>query len=96
MQNDMAKLHEEIKNINFNASVGGGLVNMTMNGAYEIQSLDIDDKLINIEDKSMLIDLIVASYNEARRQIKETNESKMKDITAGLPIPSGMKIPGLF
>jgi DNA-binding YbaB/EbfC family protein len=96
MQKDMANLQEEIKNLNFDASVGGGLVNIVMNGNYEIQSLDIDDKIISIEDKSMLIDLIIASYNEVRRKVKETSESKMQDITSGLPLPAGMKLPGLF
>jgi hypothetical protein len=72
------------------ASSGGGMVNVVINGKQEIQSMRIDPEVVNREDIEMLQDLIVAAVNEAIRKSQEMMTEEMKKITGGL------NIPGLF
>ena len=96
MQKDMETLQNEIKSQNFESTSGGGLVKIIMDGAYDIQDIHIDDKIVNLDEKTMMVDLIIAAYNECKRKVKEETDKRMQDLTAGLPIPPGMKIPGMF
>ncbi|MDR2007728.1 MAG: YbaB/EbfC family nucleoid-associated protein [Alphaproteobacteria bacterium] len=96
LQNNMSSIQNEIKALTFDTTSGGGLVKMTMNGDYDIISIEIDDSIIDVAEKVLITDLITACYNDLRRKISEETEKRMKEITAGLPIPPGMKIPGLF
>ena len=96
LQKNMGKLQEEIKAMEFVSSSGGGLVSITMNGAYEIKNIAIDDSIVSVDEKSLLTDLIIAAYSDCKRKVKEETDAKMQEITAGLPIPPGFKIPGLF
>ncbi|MDR0484962.1 MAG: YbaB/EbfC family nucleoid-associated protein [Alphaproteobacteria bacterium] len=96
LQNSMSSMQNEIKELTFDTTSGGGLVKMTMNGNYDIISIEIDDSIIDVAEKVLITDLIVACYNDLRRKVQEETEKRMKELTAGLPIPPGMKIPGLF
>ncbi len=96
LQSNMSSMQNEIKSLTFETTSGGGLVKMIMTGNYDIISLEVDDSIISIEEKTLMTDLITACYNDLRRKIQEETEKKMKELTAGLPIPPGMKIPGLF
>lgn len=96
VQKNIEALQEEIKASEFNSSSGGGLVKITISGNYDIKSIEVDDSIISIEEKSLMLDLIIAAYNDAKRVVKETTDAKMQEATAGLPLPPGMKIPGLF
>lgn len=96
LQNNMSSMQNEIKALTFETTSGGGLVKMIMNGNFDIINLEIDDSIIDVTEKSLMTDLITACYNDLRRKIQEETDKRMKDLTAGLPIPPGMKIPGLF
>jgi DNA-binding YbaB/EbfC family protein len=96
LQNSMSSIQNEIKALTFETSSGGGLVKMIMNGNYDIISIEIEDSIIAVEEKVLITDLITACYNDCRRKVQEETENRMKELTAGLPIPPGMKIPGLF
>ncbi|MCL2566982.1 MAG: YbaB/EbfC family nucleoid-associated protein [Alphaproteobacteria bacterium] len=96
LQNSMSSIQNEIKALTFETTSGGGLVKMIMNGDYDIINVEIDDSIIAVDEKVLITDLIVACYNDCRRKVQEETEKRMKEITAGLPIPPGMKIPGLF
>ncbi len=72
------------------ASSGGGMVNIVMNGKQEILSVRIDPEVVNKEDMEMLQDLISAAVNEAIRKSQEMMTEEMKKITGGL------SVPGLF
>ncbi len=96
LQSNMLKVQKEVEIMTFSTSVGADLLKMSMNGRYDIISIDIDPSILTSEDQSLLSDLLIAAYNDVRRKVKETTEDKMKEVTAGLPIPPGMKIPGLF
>ncbi len=90
MHSKISQLQEEMAEKTVEASSGGGMVNLVMNGKQEIVSLRIDPEVVNKEDIEMLQDLIKAAANEAIRKSQEMMTEEMKKITGGL------SIPGLF
>jgi DNA-binding YbaB/EbfC family protein len=90
MHTKIAQLQEEMAGKTVEASSGGGMVNIVMNGKQEILSIRIDPEVVNREEIEMLQDLIAAAMNEAIRKSHEMMTEEMKKITGGL------SIPGLF
>ncbi len=90
MQQDMVKAQEELANTVFEASSGGGMVTVEMNGKNQILSLKIDPEVVDPDDVEMLEDLIIAALNEVREKVDKNSESEMSKLTGG------MKIPGMF
>ncbi len=90
MQQDMAKAQEEMANRTFEATAGGGVVQVVVNGHHELKSVTIKPDVVDPKDVEMLQDLIVAAVNEALRKADETISAEMAKLTGGL------KIPGLF
>jgi DNA-binding YbaB/EbfC family protein len=90
MHAKIAQLQEEMAGKTVEASSGGGMVNIVMNGKQEVVSLRIDPEVANREDVEMLQDLIIAALNEAIRKSQEMMTEEMKKVTGGL------NIPGLF
>lgn len=90
MQQDMAKLQEEIALKTVEATAGGGMVTVVANGKQEIQKVEIKPEAVDPDDVEMLQDLIMAAVNEAIRKSQDMVASEMSKITGGL------KIPGLF
>ncbi len=86
----IAQLQEEMAKRTVEASSGGGMVNIVMNGKQEALSIRIDPEVVNREDVEMLQDLIVAAMNEALRKSQEMMAEEMKKVTGGF------SIPGLF
>jgi DNA-binding YbaB/EbfC family protein len=86
----ISQLQEEMAGKKVEASSGGGMVNVVMNGKQEVLSIRIDPEVVNREDVEMLQDLIVAAVNEAIRKSQEMMAEEMKKVTGGL------SIPGLF
>ena len=93
MQSKMAKLQEELAARPFEATVGGGVVKVTVNGANELIGVEISPEVMDPDDPEMLGDLIMAAANEALRQAQQTTESEMGKLTQGLKMPGGR---GLF
>ncbi|OPB34760.1 YbaB/EbfC family nucleoid-associated protein [Bartonella taylorii] len=93
MQEKMQKIQEEVTNLQVTSTSGGGLVNITLNGKNIITEIEIDPSLLKPEEVEILEDLIIAAYNEAKAKIEIAIEEKTKNITAGLPLPSGFKLP---
>jgi DNA-binding YbaB/EbfC family protein len=87
MHAKIAQLQEEMAGKTVEASAGGGMVNIVMNGKQQILSLRIDPEVVNREDIEMLQDLIAAAVNEAIRKSQEMMTEEMKKITGGLAIP---------
>jgi len=87
MQSRISQLQEEMAEKTVEASSGGGMVNLVMNGKQEIVSLRIDPEVVSKEDIEMLQDLIKAAVNEAIRKSQEMMTEEMKKITGGLSIP---------
>ena len=81
MQEQIQRDREELENTTFYANAGGGMVEIEMNGKRELTSVKIKPEVVDPEDVEMLEDLIMASINDANRQIDE----KLAEITPGLP-----------
>ena len=92
MQENMKKLQEQLAVMEVEGQAGSGLVKVVMTGKYEMKRVTIDPKLL-ADDKEMLEDLITAAANDAVRKIDATTQEKMAGVTAGLPLPPGMKLP---
>lgn len=90
MQEQITNVQEEIENETFTATTGGGVVEITMNGRKQVQSLTIKPEVIDKDDVETLQDLIISAVNECVKQIEETSESKMGAVTGGV------SFPGLF
>lgn len=74
-------------------SSGGGMVTVSMTAKGDMRGVKIDPSLLKPEEAEILEDLIVAAHAEARRKGEEFMQSKMSEMTAGLPLPPGMKFP---
>lgn len=90
MQEEMMKAQEELGEKTVDASVGGGVVTVVVNGKKELVSIEIKPEAVDPDDVEMLQDLIVSAVNEAMRKADEMAASSMSRITGG------MSIPGLF
>ncbi len=87
MHTKIAELQEEMAGRTVEASSGGGMVSIVMNGKQEVVSIRIDPEVVNREEIDMLQDLIAAAMNEAIRKSHEMMTEEMKKITGGLSIP---------
>jgi hypothetical protein len=87
MHTKINQLQEEMAGKTVEASSGGGMVNIVMNGKQEVLSIRIDPEVVNREEIDMLQDLIAAAMNEAIRKSHEMMTEEMKKITGGLAIP---------
>ena|SRR5210317_914999 len=92
MQANMQKAQEEMANIEVMGQSGGGMVKVTMTCRHDVKRIEIDDSLVG-DDKEMLEDLVAAAVNDAVRQVEKTTQERMADMTAGMGLPPGMKLP---
>jgi len=90
MQQRMLKMQEELAQRTVEASVGGGMVTVTVNGKSEVLRVKIEPQAVDPNDVEMLEDLVVAGVNEALRKAHDMMSEEMGKLTGG------MKIPGLF
>lgn len=90
MQDDMAKLQEELEQKVYDVTSGGGAVQVSITGKREIKSITVKPEVVDPDDIEMLQDLLVAAVNEAIRKVDEISEKEMSNITGGL------SMPGLF
>ncbi|OUM98565.1 MAG: nucleoid-associated protein [Firmicutes bacterium ZCTH02-B6] len=91
MQQEMARVQEELGSKTVEGSAGGGMVTVVANGHQEIVSVRIDPQAVDPDDVEMLQDMVVAAVNEALRQARELAAQEMAKVTGGLNIPG---LPG--
>ena len=84
------RLKKQMAEMRVEATAGGGMVTVTVNGNKQLQSLKIDPEVVSSNDVEMLQDLIVAAINDANRKVDEEIGRTMGGLMGGL------KIPGLF
>lgn len=96
IQQNVDEINNKLKETTFTSETGAGLVKIAMNGDYEIISLDVDDSLLLATEKTLMLDLIIAAYNDIRRKIKDTKSEQIAEVTAGVPLPQGMNLSGMF
>ncbi|HMA75912.1 MAG TPA: YbaB/EbfC family nucleoid-associated protein [Candidatus Krumholzibacteriaceae bacterium] len=90
VQQKIARIQEELSDEVVEATAGGGMVKVAMNGSHEVVSISIDPEVVDPEDIEMLEELIVAAVNEARSEVEDMIKQRMGSITGGI------SIPGLF
>jgi hypothetical protein len=93
LQQKMAAVQEEAARATVEGSSGGGLVTVTLSGKGEMRGLKIDPSLFKEDDVEVLEDLIVTAHNEAKGKAEQMMQQKMGELTQGLPLPPGMKLP---
>ena len=93
MQAKMAELQAELDNVIVEGQSGGGMVKVTMTAKGAMKSVSIDPSLFKPDEREIVEDLIVAAAEDARRKGEEAAAGKMTAVTAGLPLPPGMKLP---
>jgi DNA-binding YbaB/EbfC family protein len=89
-------LQRQVNSVTIEASAGGGMVTVKMNGQKQIVDLRIEPDVFASKDQEMLQDLVRAAVNEASRRVDEELSNQMKNLAGGIPGIAGMKIPGLF
>lgn len=93
MQAKMEKMQADIAALEVEGKSGGGLVTVRLNGKGEMLGLKIDPTLFKEDDVEILEDLVVAAHQDAKGKAETAAAEMTKDLTAGLPIPPGMKLP---
>lgn len=93
MQAKFQALQEEIAAMEATGQSGGGLVGVTLTGKFEMRSLKIDPSLFKEDDVEVLEDLILAAHNDAKAKVEAAMQEKTRELTAGLPMPAGFKLP---
>jgi nucleoid-associated protein EbfC len=91
MQENMQRAQEEIAKIEVTGSAGGGMVSVTLTGRKECRKVRIDPSVLS--DPEMAEDLIAAAFNDASNKIDVESQARMSAVTAGMPLPPGMKLP---
>ena len=90
MQEQMAQTQEELAEETIEASVGGGMVTVVVNGNQEVQSIKINPDVVDPEDVEMLEDLVLSAVSEALQKSSDLAEERMGGLTSGLGLPPGM------
>ena len=87
LQEAQERLQEEIAALEIEASSGGGVVRVVMDGQKNVRSLQIDPEAVNKDDVEMLQDLVMAAINEAARKVDDAIKEKVGGLSGGLRIP---------
>jgi DNA-binding YbaB/EbfC family protein len=89
-------LQRQVNSVTVEASAGGGMVTVKMNGQKQLVDVRIEPGVFAGKDQEMLQDLVRAAVNEASRRVDEELTNQMKNLSGGIPGMAGLKIPGLF
>lgn len=95
MQENLKKAQEELGQVEVTGQAGGGMVQVTMSARMEVRRVRVDPKLAG-DDIEMMEDLIAAAFNDAVNKANDESQKRMAQATAGMPLPPGMKLPGMF
>lgn len=92
VQENMRQMQEKLATIEVEGQSGAGMVKVTMTCRHDVKRVSIDDSLIG-DDKEMLEDLVAAAFNDAVRRVEATTQEKMAELSSGLGLPPGIKLP---
>ena len=92
MQQKMADMQAELEALDVEGASGGGMVRVVATAKGQMKSIAIDDSLMKADEKDILEDLIIAAVNDARGKGEALMQERMQKLTAGLPIPPGLKL----
>ena len=92
-QAKLMQAHEGLDKVEVAGVSGGGLVRIRASAKGRILGVDIDDSLLQPSEKQMLEDLVAAAFNDARAKADEAAQGAMADVTGGMQMPPGFKLP---
>lgn len=93
MQAKMGDMQAGLADATVEGIAGAGMVKVTLNGQGDIKAVSIDDSLFSSEDREVLEDLILAAHTQAKAKVADLAAEQMKDLTGGLELPAGFKMP---
>lgn len=93
MQAKFQEMQDEMTSMEAAGQAGGGLVSVTLDGKGAMKSLSVDPSLFKEDDVEVLEDLILTAHNDAKQKLDAAIQEKTSQLTAGLPIPPGFKLP---
>ena len=93
LQKKMSEAQEKLASIEVEGVSGGGLIKVISNAKGEIKRIILDESVLKPEEKEITEDLIVAAINDAKKKAEEASQEEMKNISGGLSLPPGMKLP---
>ena len=93
LQQKMADAQQKVETLEAEGVAGGGIVKVAINGKNNVTSINIDDSVIDKNEKEILEDLIMAAFNDAKEKIQKKIADEMSSVTGGLKLPPGMKLP---
>lgn len=93
MQTKMAEMQAEIESLTAQGTAGGGMVTITLSGKGQMSGIKIDPSMFSEDDVEILEDLVMAAHADAKGKIEAIVAEKTQALTAGMPLPPGMKLP---
>ncbi|MGE0651267.1 MAG: YbaB/EbfC family nucleoid-associated protein [Alphaproteobacteria bacterium] len=93
MQERMQAMQERLADEEVTGASGGGMVTVTLNGKGVLRQVKLDPSLVDPDDVEMLEDLIAAAFNDARAKVDTLVAERMSELTGGLQLPPGFKLP---
>ncbi len=87
LQTQLAEAQDELKDATVDATVGGGVLSVTLGGDHRLREVKIDPDVVDPDDTEMLQDLILAAVNEAQDRLEAMQQERMSGLTDGLPLP---------
>ena len=92
MQERAQRMQEELAAIQIGGEAGGGMVKVTLSGKGDLKEIKIDPSLMKPDEAEIVEDLIVAAMTDAKAKVESQMQTKMQELTGGLPIPPGLKL----
>lgn len=89
MQKKMQQMQDDLALQEFEGSSGGGMVKISVTGSGIAKKITIDNSLVNLEEKEILEDLIIAAFNDAKKKQEEGSANLLKSATGGINLPKG-------
>lgn len=93
MQSRMGDMQAELDHVEVEGSAGAGMVKVVMTAKGDLKKVTLDDSLFTAEDKEVVEDLIVAAHAQAKEKAATVMQDRMKDLTGGIDLPAGFKMP---
>jgi nucleoid-associated protein EbfC len=93
VQAKLQEAQEELGRLEVQGQAGGGMVTLTLNAKGELKAVSVDPSLMTPSDREMLEDLILAAFADGKAKADRAAAEKVQSLTAGLPLPAGLKLP---
>ena len=93
MQSKMAEMQAKLEALEIEGTSGAGMVTLTLSGKGALKRVAIDPKLMDASEAEMLQDLLVAAHADAKRKLEAQTAEEMEQVTGGLQLPGGLKLP---